>query len=186
MRWKLNTAKILIPQLPYHPLELLTLAWNYFELRSKYPDCCKLHSAQVRGHRTQTRGLPVLSHRSRSRLVSLWWSVLRPVWTQQGCAVAQTHTAELMEPPMLRSAQTGWRYWTLTTRQELRPGRLLSPHRSPSCLPLSVFSLLCVTMTATLQILLFSCHFHICSFPEDHSVILLFKAKSTFYDMKQQ
>lgn len=25
----------------------------------------------------------------------------RPIWKQQGCAVAQTHTAELMEHPML-------------------------------------------------------------------------------------
>lgn len=79
----------------------------------------------------------------------------RPIWKQQGCTVAQTRTAELMEHPMLWSSQTGWRYrtLTLTAREELGPGCLLDStsllllSRS-FLLPLFLFlSLLYVAMT---------------------------------------
>lgn len=134
MKWKLNAAELLIPYTPStsaeEALELFTaLTWH----------CASLHPDV--GVRLLEIAIYTSVHRQHTKAHSHWFCPVpvgedlypslmerfRPVWTQQGCAVAHTLTAELMEHPMLWFSQTGWRYWTptLTTCRELGPARLL-------------------------------------------------------------
>lgn len=153
MKWKLNVAELLIPNTQhlcwagsgaFHSTEM-TLGLSSLWLLSQFPDCWKLQSTQVCKQHTQAHGNWICPIPVGGDLYPSLMERFRPVWKQQGCTVTHMHTAELMEHPMLRSSQTGWRYrtLTLTARRELRPARLLSSSILPLLFSQSLTLLLC-------------------------------------------
>lgn len=111
----------------FHSTEM-TLGLSSLWPLCQFPDCWKLLFAQVCKQHTQAHSHWFCPVPVGGDLYPSLIERFRPVWKQQGCTVTHTHTAELMDHPMLWSLQTGWRYrtLTLTARRELGSARLLS------------------------------------------------------------
>lgn len=173
MKWKLNEAELLIPNTlsisAEQTLELFTaLRWHWASLHSgfwvNFPIAgnYNLHKCAGSTH-TRAHGNWFCPVAVGGDLYPSLMERFRPVWKQQGCTVTHTHTAELMEHPMLRSSQTGWRYrtLTLTARRELGPACLLSSSILPLLFSQSLTLLLCChdyTHVLLQTWLLFSCY----------------------------
>lgn len=92
----------------------MTLGVSSLCLPSQFSDCWKLHCGQVRKQHAQAHCHWFCPVPVGGDLYPSLMERFRPIWKQRGCTVTHTHTAELMDHPVLRSLQTGWRYRTLT------------------------------------------------------------------------